>query len=840
MLDEYRQHQRARAAAGLVPKPLNADQVRALTDLLQNPLSADDEALLYDLLVNRVPPGVDEAAEVKASFLAAIAHGELTCTRINKQQAITLLGTMAGGYNLPPLIAALDDNELASTAVTALANTLLIFDYFQPIADKATAKNPYAMQVLHAWAAGDWFLSRPAVAEKITLTVFKVAGETNTDDLSPAQDVWSRPDIPLHALTMLKNPREGIIADKPGEIGPMRQIASLKENGYPLAFVGDTVGTGSSRKSATNSLLWLMGEDIPWIPNKRRGGVVLTGKIAPIFFNTLQDAGALPIEADISSLQMGDIIDIYPIRGEIRAHHNDELLARFTLKTEGMLDEVRAGGRIALIIGRALTAKARQALNLPPSMLFHSPQTAVVSSQGFTQAQKIMGRACGVEGVRPGSWCEPKITSIGSPDTSGPLTRDELKDLACLHFSADLVMQSFCHTAAYPEQIDVATHQTLADFMRQRGGIALRPGDGVIHSWLNRMLLPDTVGTGGDSHTRFPVGLSLPAGSGLVAFAAATGVMPLDMPESVRVRFHGELQPGITLRDLVHAIPWYACQNGLLTLEKRGKVNVFSGRIIEIEGLEHLSVEQAFELTAATAERSAAGCTIALSEASVITNMQSNVALLKGLIADGYGDRNTLERRIRKMEAWLASPKLLVADADAQYAATLDIDLNSLCEPLLCAPDDPDDVRPLSALSGVSIDEVFIGSCMTRVSHYRATGELLRGHKGQLPARLWLTPPTRMDANKLREEGWFSVFGQRGGRIEIPGCSLCMGNQARVANNATVVSTSTRNFPNRLGNGAHVYLASAEVAAICARLGRLPTKEEYFAAVASLVSCERP
>lgn len=555
MLDEYRQHQRARAAAGLVPKPLNADQVRALTDLLQNPLSADDEALLYDLLVNRVPPGMDEAAEVKASFLAAIAHGELTCTRINKQQAITLLGTMAGGYNLPPLIAALDDNELASTAVTALAHTLLIFDYFQQIADKAIAKNPYAMQVLHAWAAGDWFLSRPAVAEKITLTVFKVAGETNTDDLSPAQDVWSRPDIPLHALTMLKNPREGIIADKPGEIGPMRQIASLKENGYPLAFVGDTVGTGSSRKSATNSLLWLMGEDIPWIPNKRRGGVVLAGKIAPIFFNTLQDAGALPIEADISSLQMGDIIDIYPIRGEIRAHHNDELLARFTLKTEGMLDEVRAGGRIALIIGRALTAKARQALNLPPSMLFHSPQTAVVSSQGFTQAQKIMGRACGVEGVRPGSWCEPKITSIGSPDTSGPLTRDELKDLACLHFSADLVMQSFCHTAAYPEQIDVATHQTLADFMRQRGGIALRPGDGVIHSWLNRMLLPDTVGTGGDSHTRFPVGLSLPAGSGLVAFAAATGVMPLDMPESVRVRFHGELQPGITLRDLVHAIP---------------------------------------------------------------------------------------------------------------------------------------------------------------------------------------------------------------------------------------------------------------------------------------------
>lgn len=840
MLDEYRQHQRARAAAGLVPKPLNADQLRALTDLLQNPLSADDEALLYDLLVNRVPPGVDEAAEVKASFLAAIAHGELTCTRINKQQAITLLGTMAGGYNLPPLIAALDDNELASTAVTALANTLLIFDYFQQIADKAIAKNPYAMQVLHAWAAGDWFLSRPAVAEKITLTVFKVAGETNTDDLSPAQDVWSRPDIPLHALTMLKNPREGIIADKPGEIGPMRQIASLKENGYPLAFVGDTVGTGSSRKSATNSLLWLMGEDIPWIPNKRRGGVVLAGKIAPIFFNTLQDAGALPIETDISSLQMGDIIDIYPMRGEIRAHHNDELLAHFTLKTEGMLDEVRAGGRIALIIGRALTATARQALNLPPSMLFHSPQTAVVSSQGFTQAQKIMGRACGVDGVRPGSWCEPKITSVGSPDTSGPLTRDELKDLACLHFSADLVMQSFCHTAAYPEQIDVATHQTLADFMRQRGGIALRPGDGVIHSWLNRMLLPDTVGTGGDSHTRFPVGLSLPAGSGLVAFAATTGVMPLDMPESVRVRFHGELQPGITLRDLVHAIPWYACQNGLLTLEKHGKVNVFSGRIIEIEGLEHLSVEQAFELTAATAERSAAGCTIALSEASVITYMQSNVALLKGLIADGYGDRNTLERRIRKMEAWLASPQLLVADADAQYAATLDIDLNSLCEPLLCAPDDPDDVRPLSALSGVSVDEVFIGSCMTRVAHYRAAGELLRGHKGQLPVRLWLTPPTRMDANKLREEGWFSVFGQRGGRIEIPGCSLCMGNQARVTNNATVVSTSTRNFPNRLGNGAHVYLASAEVAAICARLGRLPTKEEYFAAVASLVSCERP
>ncbi|HIB8826520.1 TPA: bifunctional aconitate hydratase 2/2-methylisocitrate dehydratase [Klebsiella pneumoniae] len=828
MLEAYRQHQAARAAKGLVAKPLDAGQVQKLTELLQHP-PAGEEAFLYDLFVNRVPPGVDDAAKVKADFLTALAEGKAVSPLIGKEQAITLLGTMLGGYNIPPLIAALDNPELASAAVAALSHTLLIFDNFQLVETKAAAGNRHAQQVMRAWADAEWFLKRPAVAEKITVSVFKVPGETNTDDLSPAQDVWSRPDIPLHALTMLKNPHEGIEPDQPGVIGPLQKIAQLKEKGFPLVYVGDTVGTGSSRKSAANSVLWFMGEDIPFVPNKRGGGMVIGGKIAPIFFNTMEDSGALPIEADVSQLNMGDVIDVYPWQGEIRRHDDNVLLANFTLKTDVLLDEARAGGRIPLIIGRALTAKARQALNLPQSDVFRQAHAAQESSRGFSLAQKIVGRACGVAGIRPGTYCEPKITSIGSPDTSGPMTRDELKDLACLRFSADLVMQSFCHTAAYPKQVDVQTHQTLADFMRERGGVSLRPGDGVIHSWLNRMVLPDTVGTGGDSHTRFPIGLSLPAGSGLVAFAAATGVMPLDMPESVRVRFHGNMRPGITLRDLVHAIPYYASKQGLLTVEKKDKKNIFSGRILEIEGLEDLAVEQAFELTAATAERSAAGCSIKLNSMPIIDSIKGNIVLLKWLIAEGYGDRETLERRILAMENWLDDPQLLAADADAEYAATIDIDLNDIHEPLLCAPNDPDDVRPLSAVAGHSIDEVFIGSCMTNIGHFRAVGEVFSAHKGQLPVRLWITPPTKMDANKLKDEGWFSVFGQRGARIEIPGCSLCMGNQARVADGATVVSTSTRNFPNRLGAGANVYLASAELAAVTARLGKLPQPEEYFA-----------
>ena len=833
MLEEYRQHQAARAAEGLVAKPLDAGQVQKLSELLQNP-PVGEEAFLYDLFVNRVPPGVDDAAKVKADFLTALAGGEAVSPLIDREQAITLLGTMLGGYNIPPLIAALDNPALASAAVAALSHTLLIFDSFQLVEAKAAAGNRHAQQVIRAWADAEWFLKRPAVGEKITVSVFKVPGETNTDDLSPAQDVWSRPDIPLHALTMLKNPHEGIEPDQPGVIGPLQKIAQLKEQGFPLVYVGDTVGTGSSRKSAANSVLWFMGEDIPYVPNKRGGGMVIGGKIAPIFFNTMEDSGALPIEADVSQLKMGDVIDVYPYLGEIRRHSDNTLLASFTLKSDVLLDEARAGGRIPLIIGRALTAKARQALNLPQSDVFRQAHAAKESSRGFSLAQKIVGRACGVAGIRPGTYCEPKITSIGSPDTSGPMTRDELKDLACLRFSADLVMQSFCHTAAYPKPVDVQTHQTLADFMRERGGVSLRPGDGVIHSWLNRMVLPDTVGTGGDSHTRFPIGLSLPAGSGLVAFAAATGVMPLDMPESVLVRFKGKMQPGITLRDLVHAIPLYAIKQGLLTVEKKGKKNIFSGRILEIEGLPDLKVEQAFELTDASAERSAAGCTIKLNKEPIVEYLNSNIVLLKWMIAEGYGDRRTLERRVQGMEKWLADPQLLEADADAEYAAVIDIDLADIKEPILCAPNDPDDARLLSDVQGEKIDEVFIGSCMTNIGHFRAAGKLLDAHKGQLPTRLWVAPPTRMDAAQLTEEGYYSVFGKSGARIEIPGCSLCMGNQARVADGATVVSTSTRNFPNRLGTGANVYLASAELAAVAALIGKLPTAEEYQTYVAQV------
>ncbi|NDL61261.1 bifunctional aconitate hydratase 2/2-methylisocitrate dehydratase [Acerihabitans arboris] len=831
MLEDYRKHVAERAALGIVPKPLDAAQMAALVTLLKNPPTGE-ESFLLDLLINRVPPGVDEAAYVKAGFLAAVATGDARSPLLTPERAVELLGTMQGGYNIQPLVDALDSATLAPIAANALKSMLLMFDSFFDVEAKAKAGNPHARQVMQAWADAEWFLSRPELAEKITVTVFKVTGETNTDDLSPAPDAWSRPDIPLHALAMLKNAREGIDPDRPGNVGPIKQIEALNQKGFPLAYVGDVVGTGSSRKSATNSVLWYMGDDLPYVPNKRGGGVVLGSKIAPIFFNTMEDSGALPIEVDISELNMGDVIDIYPFKGEIRAHDTDRLLATFSLNTDVLVDEVRAGGRIPLIIGRGLTARARESLGLPPSEIFRHARAVVASDKGFTLAQKMVGRACGVQGIRPGQYCEPKMTSVGSQDTTGPMTRDELKDLACLGFSADLVMQSFCHTAAYPKPVDVQTHHTLPDFIMNRGGVSLRPGDGIIHSWLNRMLLPDTVGTGGDSHTRFPIGISFPAGSGLVAFAAATGVMPLDMPESVLVRFKGKMRPGITLRDLVHAIPYYAIKQGLLTVEKKGKKNIFSGRILEIEGLPELKVEQAFELADASAERSAAGCTIKLDQAPIVEYLSSNIVLLKWMITEGYGDRRTLERRIKGMESWLADPKLLVADADAEYAAVIDIDLAEIDQPILCAPNDPDDARLLSDVAGNKIDEVFIGSCMTNIGHFRAAGKLLDQHQGQLPTRLWVAPPTKMDAAQLTEEGYYSIFGKSGARVEIPGCSLCMGNQARVAEGATVVSTSTRNFPNRLGNGADVYLASAELAAVTALLGRLPTVAEYLQAIA--------
>lgn len=832
-LEDYQKHVEQRKAAGVVPLPLNAEQTAQLIELLKAPAGQNTEYLM-DLFENRIPAGVDEAAYVKASFLSSVVAGDVSSPLISKQRALELLGTMQGGYNIEPLVKALDNPELAPLAVKALSHTLLMFDSFHDVADRAKAGNEFAKQVLQSWANAEWFLSRPKLADKITVTVFKVTGETNTDDLSPAQDAWSRPDIPLHAKAMLKNSRDGITPDKDGEVGPITQINKLKEKGFPLAYVGDVVGTGSSRKSATNSVLWHMGEDIPFIPNKRAGGVVLGGKIAPIFFNTLEDAGALPIEVDVTSLNMGDVIDIYPYEGKICRHNSDEVLATFTLKTQVLLDEVRAGGRIPLIIGRGLTHKARQELGLGESDVFIKPQAVATSNKGFTLAQKLVGRACGVEGVRPGQYCEPRMTSVGSQDTTGPMTRDELKDLACLGFSADLVMQSFCHTAAYPKPVDVNTHHTLPDFIMNRGGVSLRPGDGIIHSWLNRMLLPDTVGTGGDSHTRFPIGISFPAGSGLVAFAAATGVMPLDMPESVLVRFTGTMQPGITLRDLVHAIPYYAIQQGLLTVEKKGKKNIFSGRILEIEGLENLKIEQAFELSDASAERSAAACTIKLNKEPIIEYLNSNITLLKWMIAEGYGDARTLERRIKNMQAWLADPQLLQADPDAEYAAVIEINMDEIKEPILCAPNDPDDARKLSEVQGDKIDEVFIGSCMTNIGHFRAAGKLLNKFADVIPTRLWIAPPTKMDAALLTEEGYYSIFGKSGARTEMPGCSLCMGNQARVAPKSTVVSTSTRNFPNRLGQGANVYLASAELAAVAALLGKLPTPEEYLSYAADL------
>lgn len=826
VLQEYRLHVEQRAAQGIVPKPLDAQQTTELIELIKNPPAGEDEFIL-DLLVNRVPPGVDDAAYVKAGFLAAVAKGEASSPLITKEYAAELLGTMLGGYNIAPMIELLDDQALAPIVAKGLSKTLLMFDAFYDVEEKAKAGNKYAQQVIESWANAEWFTDKPAVAEKISVTVFKVTGETNTDDLSPAPDAWSRPDIPLHALAMLKNEREGIKPEKPGEIGPISQLEELKAKGLPLAYVGDVVGTGSSRKSATNSVLWFMGDDIPFVPNKRVGGVCLGGKIAPIFFNTMEDSGALPIELPVDELNMGDQIDIYPYEGVVKRFCSDEVISNFKLKSEVILDEVQAGGRIPLIIGRGLTDKARTSLGLAQEKIFRKPAAAADTGKGYTLAQKMVGNACGVKGVRPGQYCEPKMTTVGSQDTTGPMTRDELKDLACLGFSADLTMQSFCHTSAYPKPIDVNTHHTLPDFIMNRGGVSLRPGDGIIHSWLNRMLLPDTVGTGGDSHTRFPLGISFPAGSGAVAFAAATGVMPLDMPESVLVRFKGEMQAGITLRDLVHAIPYYAIQQGLLTVEKKGKVNEFSGRILEIEGVEYLTVEQAFELSDASAERSAAGCTVKLSQQSIEEYLNSNIVMLKWMITEGYGDVRTIERRITKMQEWLENPELMSADADAEYAHIIEIDLAEINEPILCAPNDPDDARLLSEVQGEEINEVFIGSCMTNIGHFRAAGKLLDNFKGQLPTRMWIAPPTKMDRDQLTDEGYYGIYGRVGARIETPGCSLCMGNQARVADQSTVVSTSTRNFPNRLGTGANVFLASAELAAVAAIIGKLPTPAEY-------------
>jgi len=828
VLEAYRKHAEERAAEGVPAKPLNEQQVAELVELLKNPPKGEED-FLVELFTIRIPPGVDQAAYVKAAFLADLAKGEATSPLIDAKEAVRLLGTMQGGYNVEPLIAQLDNEEHAQVAADALKHTLLVFDAFHDVEEKAKAGNNYAKEILQSWADAEWFTEREEVPEKLTITVFKVTGETNTDDLSPAQDAWSRPDIPLHANAMLKNSREGIVPDKEGELGPISQLEELKAKGHTVAYVGDVVGTGSSRKSATNSVLWLTGEDIPYVPNKRAGGVCIGGKIAPIFYNTMEDSGALPFEADVSNLNMGDVVDIYPYEGKITKHGTDEVLSTFELKSQVLLDEVQAGGRINLIIGRGLTAKARESLGLETSTLFRVPEQPADTGKGFTLAQKMVGKACGLEGVRPGMYCEPTMTTVGSQDTTGPMTRDELKDLACLGFSADLVMQSFCHTAAYPKPVDVETHHTLPDFIMNRGGVSLRPGDGIIHSWLNRMLLPDTVGTGGDSHTRFPMGISFPAGSGLVAFAAATGVMPLDMPESVLVRFTGEMQPGITLRDLVHAIPYQAIQDGLLTVEKAGKINAFNGRVLEIEGLEHLTVEQAFELSDASAERSAAGCTITLSEESVTEYLQSNMALLRWMIANGYGDARTIERRIGKMQEWLDNPSLMRADADAEYAEVIEINMSEIKEPIVCCPNDPDDAKLLSEVAGDTIDEVFIGSCMTNIGHFRAAGKLLEQVEGgSLTTRLWIAPPTKMDQQQLSDEGYYNIYGRAGARTEMPGCSLCMGNQARVAPKSTVVSTSTRNFPNRLGQGANVYLASAELAAVAAVEGKLPTVAEYM------------
>jgi aconitate hydratase 2/2-methylisocitrate dehydratase len=833
MLEAYNAHVAERAALGIPALPLTKDQTAELIGLLKNPPKGK-EAELVDLISYRVPAGVDEAAKVKAEFLAAVAKGTDKSPLISRIKATELLGTMLGGYNIAPLVELLADAECAAAAAEALKKTLLMFDYFNDVQEMADKGNAHAKSVMQSWANAEWFTSRPAVPESMTLTVFKVTGETNTDDLSPAPDAWSRPDIPLHATVMLKNPRAGIEPDETGVRGPMKQIEALQKKGHQIAYVGDVVGTGSSRKSATNSVLWWTGQDIPFVPNKRFGGVCLGTKIAPIFFNTMEDAGALPIELDVNQMNMGDVIELRPYEG--KAFKNGAEIAAFSLKSPVILDEVRAGGRIPLIVGRGLTAKARAALGLPASTEFRLPISPPDNKKGFSLAQKMVGRACGLpegQGVRPGTYCEPHMTTVGSQDTTGPMTRDELKDLACLGFSADLMMQSFCHTSAYPKPVDIRTHHELPSFMTNRGGVSLRPGDGVIHSWLNRLLLPDTCGTGGDSHTRFPIGISFPAGSGLVAFAAATGVMPLDMPESVLIRFKGNMQPGITLRDLVNAIPLYAIKRGLLTVEKQGKKNIFSGRILEIEGLPDLKVEQAFELSDASAERSAGGCTVHLNKEPIIEYMRSNITLMKWMIANGYEDARTLGRRIKAMEAWIANPQLLKADANADYAEIIEIDISEIKEPILACPNDPDDVKFLSEVSGTKIDEVFIGSCMTNIGHFRAAGKVLEG-KTDIPTRLWIAPPTKMDAMVLTEEGYYGILGRTGARMEAPGCSLCMGNQASMRKGATAVSTSTRNFPNRLGIDTNVFLASAELSAVAALLGRIPTMQEYLDQLGSL------
>ena len=825
MLEAYRAHVTERQLQGIPPKPLDPEWTAGVVELLKAPPKGE-ESFLLDLISNRVPPGVDEAAYVKASFLSALIKGDASSPLIDRRLAVNLLGNMHGGYNVATLVGLLDDDELRELAAKELKSTLLVFDAFHDVAEKSDSGNKFALDVMKSWADAEWFTSNDAVPQRIKVIVFKATGEINTDDLSPAQDAWSRPDIPLHARAMFKMTRDGIHPEEHGVTGPMSQINELKSQGMPVAFIGDVVGTGSSRKSATNSVLWFFGEDMPGVPNKRSGGICFGSKVAPIFFNTMEDAGALVFEAPVDKIDNGDIIEIYPYEGKI-LNESGEVVSEFEHKSDVILDEVQADGRINLIIGRGLTQRAREHLGLPPSDVFRHPIAPIDSDAGFTLAQKMVGKACGTDGIRPGTYCEPKMTTVGSQDTTGPMTRDELKDLACLGFSTDLVMQSFCHTAAYPKPVDIDTQHSLPDFIMNRGGVSLRPGDGIIHSWLNRMLLPDTVGTGGDSHTRFPMGISFPGGSGLVAFAAATGVMPLDMPESVLVRFKGDMQPGITLRDLVHAIPYYAIKEGLLTVEKKGKKNFFSGRILEIEGIEGLTVEQAFELSDASAERSAAGCTIKLSEDSVTDYLQSNITLLRWMISEGYGDVRTLERRVRKMEDWISNPYLMEADADAEYAAIIEIDLADVMEPIVCCPNDPDDAKLLSEVSGDNVDEIFIGSCMTNIGHFRAAGKLL-DEAGTVDSRFWICPPTRMDAHTLMEEGYYNIYGKVGARTEMPGCSLCMGNQARVLAGATVLSTSTRNFPNRLGDGANVYLTSAELASVGGILGRLPTVEEYM------------
>ena len=827
MLEAYRAHVEERQLQGIPPKPLGPEWTAGLVDLLKNPPKGEEKFLL-DLIANRVPPGVDEAAYVKAGFLSAIVNGDVSSPLIDRSAAVTLLGNMHGGYNVATLVSLLDDAELSSQAAKELKSTLLVFDAFHDVAEKADSGNTDAKAVMQSWADAEWFTSNDAVPHSIKVAIFKATGEINTDDLSPAQDAWSRPDIPLHARAMFKMTREGMHPEEHGVVGPMTQIDELKARGLPVAFIGDVVGTGSSRKSATNSVLWFFGDDMPGVPNKRSGGICFGSKVAPIFFNTMEDAGALVFEAPVDNINNGDVVEIFPYEGKI-LNEAGEVVSEFQHKSEVILDEVQADGRINLIIGRGLTQRAREHMGLPPSDVFRHPAAPIESDAGFTLAQKMVGKACGTDGIRPGTYCEPKMTTVGSQDTTGPMTRDELKDLACLGFSTDLVMQSFCHTAAYPKPVDIDTQHNLPDFIMNRGGVSLRPGDGIIHSWLNRMLLPDTVGTGGDSHTRFPMGISFPGGSGLVAFAAATGVMPLDMPESVLVRFKGKMQPGITLRDLVHAIPYYGIKEGLLTVEKKGKKNFFSGRILEIEGegIQSLTVEQAFELSDASAERSAAGCTIKLSESSVAEYLRSNATLLRWMIAEGYGDVRTLERRVRKMEEWLAEPSLMEADADAEYAAVIEIDLADIKEPIVCCPNDPDDAKLLSDVAGDNVDEIFIGSCMTNIGHFRAAGKLL-DEAGSVDSRFWICPPTRMDAHTLMEEGYYNIYGKVGARTEMPGCSLCMGNQARVLAGATVLSTSTRNFPNRLGDGANVYLTSAELATVGGILGRLPTVSEYM------------